>query len=339
MTIQTTDFASLRTKRPRSVRLTPEQECELARQIRAEEATARALVADLAPALEILARPPGRRERTRAGAVDRLEEAVDRVCEASRTDPSLRPAATRARLAIQRAADLRWTLAMSARRIAVGEARRLGGVLVDAEDLIHEGFIGLLRAAKRFDPDRGIRFSTYARWWVRAQITRAIDEGGRTIHMSVWAVEQARNLRKLQEEMENAGEEVTPREIAERLGISVDRARELMNPARAVSMETPLDNDGAARTLQDVLTDEDTPAPDAVYICAEELDEMREAFVGALSPREQHVLVRRFGLDNQEPGTLTQVGEELGLSRERIRQIEAKAIKRLRAVGDARAWV
>jgi len=319
-------------------RLTPEQERAMARDIRAAEQVAHEAIADHPAALEILSRPAGRRERTRAGAVDRLEEAYEAFEAISKRDASLRPAALKAGAALKRARDLRWTLAMSGKRIARGEARRFGGVLIDEEDLVHEGYIGLLRAAKRFDPDRGIRFSTYARWWVRAQITRAIDEGGRTIHMSVWAVEQARNLRKLRDEIEASGGVARPSYLAEQLGISEARARQLMSPARSVSIETPIDGVGP-RKLADMLPASDAPAPDSVYICSEELDEMRDAFDEVLSAREQHVLVRRFGLDNAKPGTLTEVGAELGLSRERIRQIEGAAIRRLRTAGDTRQWL
>ena len=124
----------------------------------------------------------------------------------------------------QRAEELRWRLAMSGRRIAHGEARKLAGPFMDEEDLVQEGYIGLLRAAKRFDPDRGIRFSTYARWWVRAQMTRAIDHTGRPVRLPGCAVEQTRNLRKAMKRFESVGMEYSTSDLAEEVGIDKERA-------------------------------------------------------------------------------------------------------------------
>ena len=148
-----------------SERLTAEDEKMMARQIRSAEQVAREAVAGIEVADQILMRRPDRAERTRAGAVDRLEEAVKAVTKNARKseDPEIKQYARQAAAAWADAENLRWRLAMSGRRIAHGEARKLAGPFMDEEDLVQEGYIGLLRAAKRFDPDRGIRFSTYAR--------------------------------------------------------------------------------------------------------------------------------------------------------------------------------
>jgi RNA polymerase sigma factor (sigma-70 family) len=191
----------------RPERLTAEEEKEIARLIRkAEDARVRTRDRRARRPRTILKPPPDRAERTRAGAVDRLEAAVEAVWKARQgATPSSRRAPATPSPRGPRPRRLRWELAMSGRRIAHGEARKLAGPFMDEEDLVQEGYIGLLRAAKRFDPDRGIRFSTYARWWVRAQMTRAIDHTGRPVRLPGCAVEQTRNLRKAMKRFEAAG--------------------------------------------------------------------------------------------------------------------------------------
>ena len=169
-------FGSFSSGQARSERLTADEEKDMARAIRRAETSAKQAIDLIEDARAVLERRPERAERTRAGAVDRLEEAVMLVGQLARTDESIRKSAGRASAAWQEAENLRWRLAMSGRRIAHGEARKLAGPFMDEEDLVQEGYIGLLRAAKRFDPDRGIRFSTYARWWVRA--SSAVSKSG-----------------------------------------------------------------------------------------------------------------------------------------------------------------
>ena len=225
---------------------------------------------------------------------------------------------------------------MSGRRIAHGEARKLAGPFMDEEDLVQEGYIGLLRAAKRFDPDRGIRFSTYARWWVRAQMTRAIDHTGRPVRLPGCAVEQTRNLRKAIKRFEAAGMPYGIAELAEEVGIDKERAELLLSQGNTISLEQPVDDGPRPRPLERFLSDIDAVQPDGEAIQSQELVRMHEAFDLVLTERQRFVLTRRYGLDDGEFRTLSEVGKEMGLSRERVRQIEREALIWLREQSNIR---
>jgi RNA polymerase sigma factor (sigma-70 family) len=326
-----------RSERRQGERLTAEEEKDIARKIRAAENAAKEAIEGLELAEDILQKKPDRAERTRAGAVDRLESAVEAVWKEYRQDAELKPRARKAKTAWAEAENLRWRLAMSGRRIAHGEARKLAGPFMDEEDLVQEGYIGLLRAAKRFDPDRGIRFSTYARWWVRAQMTRAIDHTGRPVRLPGCAVEQTRNLRKAIKRFEAAGMPYGIAELAEEVGIDKERAELLLSQGNTISLEQPVDDGPRPRPLERFLSDEDAPSPDGEAMQSQELARMHSAFDLVLTDRQRFVLTRRYGLEDGEFRTLSEVGKEMGLSRERVRQIEREALLRLREQSNIRS--
>ena len=309
------------------------EEIRLGRQIVEAEGAALTALQSIECVSEILSRVPSGRYKTRAGLVENLEEAVHTAWEASRSDPELRE---KARLAMARwneADGLRWKLAMSQQRIAYHEARKLASRMMDRSDLTQEGYVGLLRAAKRFDPERGLRFSTYARWWVRAQITRAIDQNGRVVRLPGAAVEQLRNLRKAQRDHEQDGADWTIADLAAQAGVDKERAEFLLSRGEAVSLDEPVDDDGPrSRALGGLLADDKAidPLDDAI----DRQETVRAlAAVEHLDERQRFVVTSRFGLDGDQPKSLAEVGRMMSLSRERVRQLEKEALRALRDEG------
>jgi RNA polymerase primary sigma factor len=264
---------------------------------------------------------------------------LDRVVGALRAAPAKNKAARRALEAVEagrRSADLAKAEFVRANTgLVVMFAKRQVNHGLPLHDLIQEGNIGLMRAVDKFDHRRGLRFSTYAAWWVRQQMTRAVLDQARTIRVPVHLAEARQHLRRVQRVFEQAhGRAPSEAELGEQSGIWPEKVQAILGlTSEPISLDAPVGEDHEAR-LGDFVADRVTPAPDE-ELARTRMQEQMKRLLERLSPREQDILRRRFGLDDAPEQTLAEIGASLSLSRERIRQIEAEALRKLRAPSES----
>jgi len=235
----------------------------------------------------------------------------------------------RERLEVE-ASESRERMVKSNLRLVVNIAKKYARRGVPLNDLINEGNLGLMRAVEGFDPDQNTRFSTYASWWIKQAIKRSLINSGKPIHIPAYMVEMISRFREAHEQfIEAESRPPTSFELAERLELSASKVDHIRSAVRAVSAPTHDSDGGDGIGLTEGIPDSRTPAPEAALATASELTKIAE-LLEALDERESIILRLRYGLDGQEPMTLKQIGAKIGLTRERVRQLECEALVKIK---------
>ncbi len=263
----------------------------------------------------------------------RIEEGIHAQETLDNMDPHARYDDDQLRVLRARAIDgqaAREHLGRANTRLVVSIAKRYMGQGLPFPDLIQEGNVGLMRAVDKYDYKRGNRFSTYATWWIRQAITRALAQKTRTIRIPLHMTERIRHMYRIAQQLEQTlGRRATPEEIAEQMNMPADAIRGMIDASQhAIALERPVGEDGDSE-FGDFIEDEDSPSP--VDTATQHLlQETIEEVLSELTPRQSHILRLRFGLGGGDPHTLEEIANKFGLSRERIRQLEKEALRRLR---------
>ena len=266
----------------------------------------------------------------------RLSAGIQAIYAASKQDPDLAKSAAFALGAWDSVERAIWGLAWSGAYIARAEANKLHDSFLDSEDLVQEGFIGLLKAAQRFDANKGVRFTTYARWWVRSQMNRAILNVGRSVRISGCAADQLREIRNIMKQNEAMGLDCSLQDIADQLGVELQRVELLLKQGRVLSFEERIGAGDPDRTLGNTLADTQTPDPSHQVSQTQQYERLVQVVQQVLPERQAQIISHRYGLQTGQGKTLAETGEAMSLSRERVRQLEQDAFKRLRVPGRLR---
>jgi len=262
---------------------------------------------------------------TRQGFLHALEETVEYFLESSEISPVAKQAVRRAKTLLTQAVAIRWDLVLAIEGLVRKEARRFSRLgYLGYDDLMQEGYIGALNAARRFEPSRRVRFPTYARWWIRANITKSIERQGRLVRIPGGAVELMRNIRRSIADQEQAGLQPDLNMVANDLGISRARVDQLLSYKGAVS----LDKENIKGQTMDI-PDENLYVNPEYRVIQNSSFEACSNLVMQLDGRQKYIIERHFGIHGQEVTSLQQIGMDLGISRERARQLQKIAISRI----------
>ena len=304
----------------------PDQEARtLAREVLKLEKQARRAVRGT-PVEPTLSEGANGRERTRGKQVERLGQAVEELAGLARTKRRYRGAANTALRAWKRSQSLRWRLALTARRVARAEASKAASAVLGREDAKQEAMIGLLDAARRFDPEDGTSFPTYARWWVRAALKRAQHEA-RMVRLPESAVKARRRLQDAMRERTEVGEPAPLEGVAAEVGVDPRRAAHLLQVEQPRSVEEPVAGHAELRT-GDLLRDSAPAAPEQIEV-QQRWHLAEQAMAEVLDDRSREILARRYGIGGREAETLASIAEDHGVTAQRIRQLQKRAERRV----------